>query len=85
MPRLIVVSRGSQGKAAITLDEEVRSVHLETEHSAAQLVERVGWAILDAESAEVTGEAERFRTRASASPMPGIEPDEPPTGELRAA
>jgi hypothetical protein len=85
MPRLIVVSRGGQGKAAITFDEEVRSVHLDTEHSAAQLIERVCWAILDAESAEVQGEAELFRTRRLASAMPEIEPDEPPTAELRAA
>ena len=59
MPRLIVVSRGSQGRTAITLDEEVRSVHLETGHSAAQLIERVGWAIVDAEGAEADRPAAR--------------------------
>ena len=52
MPRLIVVSGASQGRANIMLDEEVRSVHLETGHAAVQLIERVGWAILDAEAAE---------------------------------
>jgi hypothetical protein len=36
----------------VLLDERVRPEHLSNDHSAAQLVERLGWAISDAEEAE---------------------------------
>jgi len=36
----------------VLLDESVCSVHLNTEHGAAQLIERVAWAVIDAEDAE---------------------------------
>lgn len=49
MPRVIVVADNNVGLVPEALmDEEVRSDHLDT-HSATQLVERVGWAIRDAE------------------------------------
>jgi hypothetical protein len=35
---------------AVLLDERVYSTHLETDHNAAQLIERLGWAISDAEN-----------------------------------
>lgn len=51
MPRVIVTTdptidpRGP----AVLLDEQIHSVHLSTGHAAAQFVERVAWAISDAE------------------------------------
>jgi len=36
----------------VLLEESVSSVHLSTGHAAAQLVERLAWAIADAEDAE---------------------------------
>jgi hypothetical protein len=36
----------------VLLEESVSSVHLSTGHAAAQLVERLAWAITDAEDAE---------------------------------
>jgi hypothetical protein len=36
----------------VLLDEEVHSVHLSTGHAATQLVERLAWAVSDAEAAE---------------------------------
>jgi hypothetical protein len=36
----------------VLLQESVSSVHLSTGHSAAQLIERLAWAITDAETAE---------------------------------
>ena len=54
MPRVIVTTQPSRipDAAEILLDEDVQSVHLSTRHAAAQLVERLTWAIRDAEQAE---------------------------------
>jgi hypothetical protein len=56
MPRIIVitdpVSPNLSDNAAVLLDEHVHSVHLSTDHAAAQLVERLAWAVSDAEHAE---------------------------------
>jgi len=53
MPRIIVTSNPTVLSAdpSVWLDEEVHSVHLSTDHAAAQFVERLAWAIGDAESA----------------------------------
>jgi hypothetical protein len=54
MPRIIVTTSPSQlpDGASVLLDEQVHSVHLSTGHAASQLVERLAWAISDAEDAE---------------------------------
>jgi hypothetical protein len=36
----------------VLLEERVTASHLETDHSCAQLIERLGWAVLDAEGLE---------------------------------
>jgi hypothetical protein len=53
MARIIVTTdpRADQD-APILLDESVYSLHLDNEHNAAQLIERLGWAISDAENTE---------------------------------
>jgi hypothetical protein len=52
MTRIIVTSdvRGSE-EQRILLDEEVRPEHMSDKHSALQLLERLGWAVSDAEHA----------------------------------
>ena len=56
MPRIIVTAdpRSSDltDETPVLLDEQVHSVHLSTGHAAAQLVERLAWAISDAEDTE---------------------------------
>jgi hypothetical protein len=54
MPRIIVTTDQSQlpDNAPVLLDEQVHSVHLSTSHAASQLIERLVWAIGDAENAE---------------------------------
>jgi len=54
MPRIIVTTQPSRmpEDAEVLLDEDVHSVHLSTGHAAAQLIERLSWAINDAEDAE---------------------------------
>ena len=54
MPRVIVTTDPAllPDHAPVLLDERVSSVHLSTGHAAGQLVERLVWAISDAEAAE---------------------------------
>ena len=52
MPKIIVVSEPQDSETIVLLEERVVPAHLEDDHSAAQLVERLGWAIVDADQAE---------------------------------
>jgi len=53
MARILVTTEQSgRPHASVLLDERVCSEHLSDGHSAAQLVERLGWAINDAEKAD---------------------------------
>lgn len=54
MPRIIVTTDPSllSADAPVWLDEHVDSVHLSTDHAVTQLVERLAWAISDAEDAD---------------------------------
>jgi hypothetical protein len=58
MPRIIVttdpVSSEPTDESPVLLEEHVHSVHLSSGHAAAQLVERLAWAVSDAEHAEDT-------------------------------
>jgi hypothetical protein len=53
MPRILVTT-GSVGTPtpAVVLDERVETNDLASDHFAAQLVERIGWALVDADSTE---------------------------------
>jgi hypothetical protein len=60
MARIIVTSdpaskrrRSSQASdMKVLLDERVNSIHLSDGHAAEQLIERLAWAVTDAEEAE---------------------------------
>ncbi|HXB63594.1 MAG TPA: hypothetical protein VNV42_01845 [Solirubrobacteraceae bacterium] len=53
MPRVLVTTdRPTQSDARVLLDEQVHPVHLSSDHSATQFIERLGWAINDAEELE---------------------------------
>jgi hypothetical protein len=53
MPTIIVMSTSTtEHNSAVTLREDVKPTHLESEHHAAQLIERLGWAVADAEAEE---------------------------------
>jgi hypothetical protein len=56
MTRIIVTAhmRGSD-EQRILLDEEVRPEHMSDKHSASQLLERLGWAVSDAERVAAVG------------------------------
>jgi hypothetical protein len=53
MPRIIVMSEpDTEGERETTLDERVASAHLGDASQSAQLIERVGWAVHDADEVE---------------------------------
>jgi hypothetical protein len=53
MARIIVTTEQSAGPdAPVLLDELVCPDHLADHHSASQLIERLGWAVADADSAQ---------------------------------
>ena len=53
MPRIIVTTEGSaRPDAPVLLDEWVYPEHLKDHHSADQLIERIGWAVNDADDLE---------------------------------
>ena len=53
MARIIVTTDPTDHRdAPVLLDERVDPVLLASDHAAAQLIERLGWAISDAESAK---------------------------------
>ncbi len=68
MPRIIVttdpVASGLTDQTPVLLEEQVRSIHLSSGHAAAQLVERLAWAISDAEHAEHERPVRKRHTRA---------------------
>jgi hypothetical protein len=53
MPTIIIQADTNNGQPApVTLAERVVPAHAHSEHYLAQLVERVGWALVDAEQLE---------------------------------
>jgi hypothetical protein len=55
MPTIIVRSNAStEHDTAVTLSEDVQPEHLASNHHAAQLIERVGWAVTEAQEVEGT-------------------------------
>jgi hypothetical protein len=58
MPKILVISTPTtEQDDAVTLEEVVEPEHFESPHHAAQLIERVGWAVTDAKDAEDVGGA----------------------------
>jgi hypothetical protein len=54
MPQIIVMADRSRGRGeeAVMLKERVNVADFESDHFAAQLVERLGWAVSDAHDVE---------------------------------
>jgi hypothetical protein len=80
MPQIIVTAgpTDQQGQAAVTLRERVSPADFESERFAANLVERLGWAVVDAteEEQEVGPErpVEVSEPEPASEPMPTPEP-----------
>ena len=54
MPHIIVTAdrEDERGEGAVMLRERINAADLESDHFAARLVERLGWAVGDAHEAE---------------------------------
>ena len=61
MPRIIVTADPSEpcDDVPVLLGERVDSVHLSSDLAAAQLIERIAWAVGDAEHTERAGRLSR--------------------------
>jgi hypothetical protein len=56
VPTIIVLSNQTANRdSAVVLSENVQPEHIASNHHAAKLIERVGWAVSDAEEAEEVG------------------------------
>ncbi len=63
MPQILVVTDvPEKSESAVVYRERVVLSDLESDHFSAQLVERVGWAVLDADEIEVAEERRRAAT-----------------------
>jgi hypothetical protein len=59
MAKIIVKADDPTGEAPVLLEESVSAVHLSTGHAAGQLIERLNWALSDAEELERVEQLER--------------------------
>jgi hypothetical protein len=60
MARIIVTTDPTeQREPPVLLDERVYPVHLDDDHAAAQLIERLAWAVTDAENTELAENSNR--------------------------
>jgi hypothetical protein len=63
MPQILVVTDvPEKSESAVVYRERIVLSDLESDHFSAQLVERVGWAVLDADEIEVAEERRRAAT-----------------------
>jgi hypothetical protein len=54
MPRILVTTEPiDKHDAGVMLDERVATSDLASDHFATQLIERIGWALIDAENTEL--------------------------------
>ena len=63
MARLIVIadtSRSPHIDAPVLMDEEVKPEHLSDEHASHQIIERVAWAVLDAQEVSAGTDTRRW-------------------------
>jgi hypothetical protein len=54
MPQIIVRAEAGDCPGAVTLSERVSGSDLNSDHFSSRLVERLGWALLDAEDMEAS-------------------------------
>ena len=83
MPQIIVTAGPGRdvGDATVMLRERVNATDFESERFAANLLERLGWAVSDATEVERQGTADERDMLELVSPEPHLEPDPPRTPE----
>jgi len=69
MPRIFITTEPTDmPHAGVMLDERIASGDLASDHFAAQLIERIGWALADAENTEQQPTARRKPARGEGLP-----------------
>ena len=69
MPRIFITTEPTDRlHAGVMLDERIAADDLASDHFAAQLIERIGWALADAEDTEHQPTGHREPTRAERLP-----------------
>jgi hypothetical protein len=54
MARILITTDRTRGRDSdVTLDERIATSDLDSDHFAAALIERIGWALADADDAEL--------------------------------
>lgn len=69
MPQIIVTAHDDEG--TVTLRERINTSDFESERFAVNLVERLGWAVVDAAEAEDIQPAPQQRDRTTERPITG--------------
>lgn len=79
MPTIIVqtTSPSGDGAAHITLTERVLATHLDDKHHAGQLIERLSWAVADAEALEQPSDSRAARRAAAHARLPAVPARQP--------
>ena len=65
MPQILVVTDAAEDASTVVYRERIAPTDLESDHFSGQLVERVGWAVLDADELEHDAERERGNERSA--------------------
>jgi hypothetical protein len=56
---LVVADRPQDSEGAVVYRERIAPTDLESDHFSGQLIERVGWAVLDADEIEHSDETDK--------------------------
>ena len=77
MPKIIVQANQSDSDAGrVTLSERVVATHLQDNHYATQLIERLAWAAIDAEQLETPTDREHADKRCGLRPRRDTAPSQ---------
>jgi hypothetical protein len=49
MPSLTITAAGTDGSEIVVYKEDLTPIHMDTEHASRQLIERLRWAVQDAQ------------------------------------
>ncbi len=63
MPQILIVTDSPQAAGTVVYKERILSTDLESDHFSGQLVERVGWAVRDANELEHRAETGASQVR----------------------
>jgi hypothetical protein len=71
MPEILVTTNSrDDGELVVLLQEQIGLVDLESDHYSAQLIERLGWALVDADDLEEASAGEPSGPASASSSSP---------------